>query len=110
MFKRKLKDMYYYKHNHVVFQNFLCIVLTATSIQCFHPLTGFQKLTDCAALALIVFETSEAQGNNERGNEIFNCSQTKFSNYISPVALFNAIYRLTDFSSGPFDFSSSKTG
>ena len=34
-----------------------------------------------------------------------------FSNYISPVGLFfNAIFRLTDFSSDPFDFSSSVTG
>ena len=32
------------------------------------------------------------------------------SNYISHVGLFNAIFRLTDFSSDPFDFSSSKNG
>ena len=31
-------------------------------------------------------------------------------NYISPVDLFYAIFRLTDFSSDPFDSSSSKTG
>ena len=32
------------------------------------------------------------------------------SNYISPVGLFYAIFRLTGFSSDAFDFSSSKTG
>ena len=32
------------------------------------------------------------------------------SNYISPVGLFYAIFRLTDFSSDAFDFSSTKTG
>ena len=32
------------------------------------------------------------------------------SNYISPVGLFHVIFRLTDFSSDPFDFSSSKMG
>ena len=32
------------------------------------------------------------------------------SNYISPVGLFLAIFRLTDFLSDAFDFSSSKTG
>ena len=32
------------------------------------------------------------------------------SNYISPVGLFYALFRLTDFSSDAFDFSSSKTG
>ena len=32
------------------------------------------------------------------------------SNYISPVGLFYAIFRLTDFSSDAFVFLSSKTG
>ena len=43
---------------------------------------------------------------------IVNCSQTKFVAIILVllVFLFHAIFRLTDFSSVAFDFSSSKTG
>ena len=41
----------------------------------------------------------------------FNCSQTKFVAIILVLLVFfNAIFRLTDFSSDAFDFSSSKTG
>ena len=42
---------------------------------------------------------------------IFNCSQTKFVAIILVLLVFfYAIFRLTDFSSDVFDFSSSKTG
>ena len=42
---------------------------------------------------------------------IFNCSQTKFVAIILVLSVFfYAIFRLTDFSSDAFDFSSSKTG
>ena len=41
---------------------------------------------------------------------IFNCSQTKFVAIILVLLVFfYAIFRLTDFSSDAFDFSSSKT-
>ena len=40
--------------------------------------------------------------------KVFNCFQTKFINYFSPVGLFYAIFCLTNFSSDPFDFLSSK--
>ena len=39
-----------------------------------------------------------------------NSSQMNFSNYSSPVGLFNSIFCLTNFLSDVFDFSSSKTG
>ena len=38
-----------------------------------------------------------------------NYSQTKFVAIILVLLVFNAIFRLTDFSSDPFDFSSLKT-
>ena len=42
---------------------------------------------------------------------MLNCSQTKFVTIILVLLVFfNAIFRLTDFSSDPFDFLSSKTG
>ena len=42
---------------------------------------------------------------------IVNCSQTKFVAFILVLSvLFYAIFRLTDFSSDAFDFSSSKAG
>ena len=42
---------------------------------------------------------------------VFNCSQTKFVAIILVLLVFfYAIFRLTDFSSDAFDFSSSKTG
>ena len=42
---------------------------------------------------------------------MFNCSQTKFVAIILVMSVFfNAIFRLPDFSSDAFDFSSSKTG
>ena len=41
--------------------------------------------------------------------DIVNCSQMRFSNYISRVGLY-VIFCLTDFSSHPFDFLSSKAG
>ena len=42
---------------------------------------------------------------------IINCSQTKFVAIILVLSVFfNVIFRLTDFSSDAFDFSSSKTG
>ena len=42
---------------------------------------------------------------------VFNYSQTKFVAIILVLSVFfNAIFRLTDFSSDAFDFSSSKTG
>ena len=42
---------------------------------------------------------------------LFNCSQTKFVAIILVLSVFfYAIFRLTDFSSDNFDFSSSKTG
>ena len=41
---------------------------------------------------------------------MINCSNEVCSNYISPVGLFYAIFRLTDLSSDAYDFSSSKTG
>ena len=41
---------------------------------------------------------------------MFNCSETKFVAIILVLSVFfNAIFRLTDFSSDAFDFSSSKT-
>ena len=41
----------------------------------------------------------------------FNCSQTKFVAIILVLlVLFYAVFRLTDFSPDPFDFSSLKTG
>ena len=41
----------------------------------------------------------------------FNCSQTKFVAIILVLSVFfYAIFRLTNFSSDAFDFSSSKTG
>ena len=43
--------------------------------------------------------------------KVFNCSQTKFVAIILVLSVFfYAIFRLTDFSSDAFDFSSSKTG
>ena len=43
--------------------------------------------------------------------ELFNCSQMKFVAIILILLVFfYAIFRLTDFSSDAFDFSSSKTG
>ena len=42
---------------------------------------------------------------------MFNCSQTKFVAIILVLSVFfYAIFRLTNFSSDAFDFSSSKTG
>ena len=42
---------------------------------------------------------------------VLNCSQTKFVAIILVLSVFfYAIFRLTDFSSEAFDFSSSKTG
>ena len=44
-------------------------------------------------------------------NFFFNCSQTKFVAIILVLSVFfYAIFRLNDFSSDAFDFSSSKTG
>ena len=42
-------------------------------------------------------------------NRLIKCSQTTFVDFISVVVFFNVICRLTDFSSDPFDSSSSKT-
>ena len=41
---------------------------------------------------------------------IGDCSQTKFVAIILVLLVFFAIFRLTNFSSDAFDFSSSKTG
>ena len=44
-------------------------------------------------------------------DSIINCSQTKFVAIILVLSVFfYAIFRLTNFSSDAFDFSSSKTG
>ena len=46
-----------------------------------------------------------------RGLSVSNCSQTKFIAIILVLSVFfYAIFRLTDFPSDAFDFSSSKTG
>ena len=58
----------------------------------------------------LFINSSEAITSIIGDSVVFNCSQTKFAAIILVLLVFYAIFRLTDFSSDAFDFSSLKTG